>query len=470
MGNWDGDVLNRKADSDFLISFLSRRVAERAKAKRPASFVLNLNAKWGYGKTFFLEHMKRDLESAGYVVATVNAWRDDHADDPIIAVMAAIDDAVKPLITKPGKAKTAWAIVRKKGAAIALAAVKGTLVHWGRKALGDGMDAAIEILGRSEDAAAAKDAAMEEFSKVADAEATDPLEAFRTRQSMIEEFRNGLKVFLSEQITAPNKPPLFVLVDELDRCRPLYAILLLERIKHLFEIDNVVFIVATDTGQLRHTITAVYGGEFDSERYLNRFFDQVYKFEEPTMIEFVMTLMAGSTMNPASLSSPPDMQTTNFIALVFAAFDLSLRDAEQCFDMLSNIVTAWRVRVPIELAVMLPLIIAYHQSKVPALTGAFADRMTEELTAAGRNATITVRQEKITIPHLFKKFVSLADQSLPKIAGGDQGTSSINNWIQRNFSNEMEVLHSNQYRSSSPPFSIILSYPKLIHTAGRLVP
>ncbi|TON39542.1 hypothetical protein CGH57_24100, partial [Vibrio parahaemolyticus] len=56
---------------------------------------------------------------------------------------------------------------------------------------------------------------------------------------------------------------VFVLVDELDRCRPTYSIEMLETIKHFFSMENYVFVVATDTVALSHSIQAVYGSTFD---------------------------------------------------------------------------------------------------------------------------------------------------------------------------------------------------------------
>jgi len=58
---------------------------------------------------------------------------------------------------------------------------------------------------------------------------------------------------------------MFILIDELDRCRPTYAIELLENIKHLFDIEGLYFIIATDSTQLSYSINAVYGNKFASE-------------------------------------------------------------------------------------------------------------------------------------------------------------------------------------------------------------
>nr|WP_279504657.1 P-loop NTPase fold protein [Aeromonas veronii] len=62
------------------------------------------------------------------------------------------------------------------------------------------------------------------------------------------------------------------MIDELDRCRPSYAVEMLETIKHIFDIPKVVFVLATDTEQLQHAIKVIYGDGFDAQNYLGRFF------------------------------------------------------------------------------------------------------------------------------------------------------------------------------------------------------
>ena len=81
---WSADLLGRQADAIFLVDFLNRKVAERGKLGATRSFALNIDATWGDGKSFFLANLRRSLESRGHVVALVNAWADDHADDPLL--------------------------------------------------------------------------------------------------------------------------------------------------------------------------------------------------------------------------------------------------------------------------------------------------------------------------------------------------------------------------------------------------
>lgn len=66
---------------------------------------------------------------------------------------------------------------------------------------------------------------------------------------------------------------LVIFIDELDRCKPSYAVSLLERIKHYFSDDKITFVFSINTNELQHTIQKYYGNEFNGLRYLDRFFD-----------------------------------------------------------------------------------------------------------------------------------------------------------------------------------------------------
>lgn len=97
---------------------------------------------------------------------------------------------------------------------------------------------------------------------------TDRLAALKEQKSihtLISEFLDSL---LAEQ---GNR--LVIFVDELDRCKPSYAVQLLERIKHYFSNERVTFVFSLNTNELQHTIERYYGDNFDSCKYLDRFFD-----------------------------------------------------------------------------------------------------------------------------------------------------------------------------------------------------
>ena len=85
--------------------------------------------------------------------------------------------------------------------------------------------------------------------------------------------------------------PLVIIVDELDRCRPSYAIELLEVAKHLFMVDRIVFALAVNRSELAHSVKVLYGNDFDAEGYLRRFFDASLRLPAPNRNGFVDSLL-----------------------------------------------------------------------------------------------------------------------------------------------------------------------------------
>ena len=66
---------------------------------------------------------------------------------------------------------------------------------------------------------------------------------------------------------------IVIIVDELDRCKPLFSVQTLEIIKLFFNIEGLVFVFALDINQLQYCVKNVYGDQFDAENYLERFFN-----------------------------------------------------------------------------------------------------------------------------------------------------------------------------------------------------
>lgn len=75
----------------------------------------------------------------------------------------------------------------------------------------------------------------------------------------------------SEKMSGKPAKNLVFVIDELDRCRPDYALALLESIKHLFSADNVIFILVTNRKELGASLEGVYGSRFNGEQYLEKF-------------------------------------------------------------------------------------------------------------------------------------------------------------------------------------------------------
>ena len=105
--------------------------------------------------------------------------------------------------------------------------------------------------------------------------------AYEKTQEQKKKFISSLNQLLKET----GKKAVFF-VDELDRCRPTFAVETLERIKHLFSIERFYFIIGVDNAQLSHSVKAMYGQEMDAMGYLRRFIDIEANLPEPSIGKF----------------------------------------------------------------------------------------------------------------------------------------------------------------------------------------
>lgn len=263
MTAWEGDVLNRKKVADFLTAFLEGD--EEAK-------VINIDAPWGFGKTYFVTNWHQERShSIGSVY--FNAWEIDYSGEPFFDLVASIRDQLVSQAPTENVEKIAKDFL-KKSAKVAIKAGPevGKLLLKGafKKLFSTDFDEIGELLSE-----ASYDAAQ---SLVVDA-----LEKNSEGKEAVQEFKdeliNLIKAVSGYKSSGESVSNIFIFIDELDRCRPTYAIELLERVKHLFDVPGCKFVIATDTVQLSHSIRAVYGVGFESEKYLKRFFDVTYQLQ-----------------------------------------------------------------------------------------------------------------------------------------------------------------------------------------------
>ena len=130
--------------------------------------------------------------------------------------------------------------------------------------------------------------------------------------------------------------PAFIFIDELDRCRPSYAVEMLETIKHIFDIKGIIFVVATDTEQLQHAVKAIYGEGFDARLYLGRFFNSRFSLKAPNLKGFLEVhvdhhKLSGEYLRKAEISILPPNEdgkiTLRNIAVILDAFKMPPRTA-----------------------------------------------------------------------------------------------------------------------------------------------
>lgn len=98
---------------------------------------------------------------------------------------------------------------------------------------------------------------------------------------------------LQKLVGSSNNKKLVVIIDELDRCKPSFAIRLLEAIKHCCLSDNVIFLLATNNEQLRYTVQHFYGDGFDGAGYLNKFYDLQFNLGDVDVDSYLKYKLGG---------------------------------------------------------------------------------------------------------------------------------------------------------------------------------
>ena len=357
---WTGDALDRKEFGQHIIATLQRRFEVRKKTG-VGSFILNLDAAWGEGKTYFLTNLAADLRQQGHAVAMVNAWEDDRGDDPLTTVVAAIEEALSPFIPAKSNAGKILDAAKASLGPMAVEASKQLGKHLFRLGTGISIDRMLDVAKatnyeRDEDAANEAGEAM--FDKAVEAVVGERVKNHRDAKRAVVDFKRKLEAVLVE-LDSTIALPMFVMIDELDRCRPSYAIEMLEDMKHIFEIEGVVFVVATDGEQLGHAIQGIYGTNFDSHRYLRRFFDRVAIF--PTVSKGKLALDFGKALHiDFERFHRTEMHNVETIFALWAThMQLSNRDVKNVLEIVATFEASWTYDLKIEPITVLTMATAF---------------------------------------------------------------------------------------------------------------
>ena len=222
--------------------------------------VVALDAPWGAGKTTFLEMWKWHLRTSEFAVVEFNAWKTDFAEDPFLALSTELHAGIASSgIDVPRK-------VMHRIKETTQQIVKHGLRETVRLAAG-----AVPVVGGV--AGTVAESALASFAEAR-------VSSYTKRKDAIRSFQKSLCQVARTVSEQGDGKPIVVIVDELDRCRPTYAVEFLEVAKHIFSVNNVVFVLGINREQLVHSICALYGSQFDADTYLRRFIDASIRLPE----------------------------------------------------------------------------------------------------------------------------------------------------------------------------------------------
>ncbi len=264
------DKLDRKPLVETLMTLVSNS---------PGPFVMALDGGWGTGKTTFLDMWQTHAKTQEYICISINAWESDFTEDPLAALFAEIEDAITAnqvgdWAVSEGKRvisaiKRDFSKVAKRGLKLGGLAVLAHLL----KTPTDELRNFFDTDDTNDKIGAADDANNPQLAKILDQLGQEKINEYRAEKEALRDIKKSLGELAHTCKDNQRNLPILFFIDELDRCRPTYAVELLEVIKHIFEVPGFFFILAMNQEQLAHSIKTLYGQEMDAHNYLSRFFD-----------------------------------------------------------------------------------------------------------------------------------------------------------------------------------------------------
>lgn len=246
------DVLQRQQFGDALSNLVTRSTDE---------LVISLDGKWGEGKTTFVRMWQGLLKEKGIPSIYIDAFQNDYTEDAFISIASAITSYVDQHSAESQKSSAFKDKAKKVGV---------RLLSWtakiGIKAATLGIIKESDIDALSE---IGEDVAADTSETIADL-VKERLNAHSKETELIQSFRESLSD-LPANLVDNSSGRLVIVIDELDRCKPSFAVEVLEKIKHLFSVKNVVFLLVMHKQQLEEAIRSVYGANIDAHTYLQKF-------------------------------------------------------------------------------------------------------------------------------------------------------------------------------------------------------
>lgn len=487
---WDGDALDRAPTGDFLYELATQKYLAYHSKPGSGALCFALDADWGAGKTFFVERWSRDVETKGHPVIHFDAWVNDLSDDPLLGFMASLRMELAPLVKKlpvAGRVKEQATkklkdVVKTAGRAVLpVSAVLGKallkkIAALDAADLGEALEG-ITTIGETE-AKELTDVALDKFFEEA-------LKSHSLKQDAIKDLKKSIEELLQYLADKDEvKLPLYFYVDELDRCRPDYAIKLLEGVKHLFNAQGICFVFSTNLSQLSASARAVYGQGFDAERYLKRFFSFQFLLPEPDHLAYSKMLIKDSIFGSKNFSlvvtayHPDDTSTSldrisRDFALVARMFDLDLRSQKQVFQQSEAVAAVLKEGRPLYAMYLFFLVATLHRSV----------KTFDELTTVNRTTDVLKKMElrdvviaytryndggnaenaQVKATEMFTRFHSATQ--LPLIHFAEDRMSNYRDFPESVLAEVRREAGNSRARNAT---SEVASYWKLVRTAGQL--
>ena len=432
---WADDLLTRRDIAARLTNIV---------AAQTAPLTISLHGKWGTGKTFMLTRWQMELESQNYRAIYFNAWEDDFCDDPLLATIGQLSDYFR---------ETKLREIARKAAEIAIPLVRENIFGVLKATLGVTL-------------------------KVDDQQQNNRtlLDSYLEQRATKDRLKSQLAK-LSREVVSETGHPLIFIVDELDRCRPTFAIELLERVKHIFDVPHIVFAFGLNRDELAKSFSSIYGN-INSDVYIRRFFDFEFSLPEVDSQGFAVHMidkfhldqvfqdLSGAAGLPAHMHGYDTCRKV--FPKVWSALGLSLRDIDYGIRLLALLARSvpWDTSIhPNLLVVLIAMKFKRPEFYRLLVTGGF--RTSEIMNYIDEESRRALIDEELSL-YLDRSegFLYCADDALRGPEGGGQAAyAELERVRDGKLENDFRVISR---RAQSADLAQLNRFATAIHDARRL--
>ena len=315
--------------------------------------VIVLDGPWGSGKSVFAKQWAGLLRQRGHAVVYFDAFEHDHLDDAFFPLFGHLLAASDSRGSRFGRVKASLI----ETTAPVVKAMPSIVVDAALRAGTGGALSLASVRQHMGDATAAVSDDIEALIR-------ESLNQAATEVDCVRQFRSVLAAAVSgTDDRDQGRTPLVFVIDELDRCRPSYALNVLERIKHLFALDGICFVLVTHLEGLAAMVRRAYGLE-EADRYLDKFFQ----------LRFCIRRLLGQG---------PGAPHTRYLQYLAQPMNLSWDPVELVVITINNLVNIYDLTFRSQERVMLNLALFYAADGGPSRLRSRRDEEGSLVLAAG---------------------------------------------------------------------------------------
>lgn len=208
-------------------------------SKNNNGYSIAIDGDWGSGKTWILDALESQLSSDEYLIFHYNAWENDFYEEPLVALLSVMIEKLNEVAKQKSLYESVVTELLKEAASDLEILAVGIAKYFIKIDIDKSIKNKKNLFNR-----------IKQGTKIA-----NDIDSMLPLRKTLAEIREVIK-------NLAEKLKILLVVDELDRCLPEYAIKVLERLHHVCNKMQVFQIISIDKFNLADSICKVFGKNF----------------------------------------------------------------------------------------------------------------------------------------------------------------------------------------------------------------